>query len=134
MHSPPSLAGVIVDHVKEEAAILDAEGNIPLLELNQLLKPHGVKADASIGQATHAGNCLIQDKLAAHIVFAGKNAPVTLIIVPQKLSGDKLTINDRQFKGILMSTQQGTLALLSEDQESLMEFEQRLHQSLMTFI
>ena len=134
LHSPPSLASAIVEHVKEEAAMLHEPGTVSLVELNQLLKPHGVRADASIGQAMHAGNCLIQDKLGAHVVFVGKNAPVTLVIVPEKLSTDKVTIDDRQFKGVMMQTQRGALALLSEDQESLMEFEQRLRGSLMTFI
>lgn len=134
LHSPPSLAGVIVDHVKEEAAMLHEPGTVSLVELNQLLKPHGVRADASIGQATHAGNCLIQDKLSAHVVFVGKNAPVTLVIVPEKLSTDKVTIDDREFKGVMMKTRRGVLALLSEDHESLMDFEQRLRVSLMTFI
>ena len=134
LHSPPSLAGVIVDHVKEEAAMLNEPGTVSLVELNQLLKPHGVRADARIGQATHAGNCLIQDKLSAHVVFVGKNAPVTLVIVPEKLSSDKVTIDDRKFKGVMMKTRRGVLALLSEDKESLMDFEQRLRVSLMTFI
>ncbi len=134
LHSPPSLASVILNHVKEEAAILDEQGNVSLERLNQLLKPHGVKADENIGHATHAGNCLIANKLGAHIVFEGKNTPVTLIIVPHQLPKGKVTIDDREFKGIVMSTRRGALALLSEDQESLLEFEDRLSRSLMTFI
>ena len=134
LHSPPSLASVIVEHVKSEPTALHGQAEVSLQELNELLKPHGVRADATIGRATHAGNCLIQGKLGAHIVFAGKNAPITLIIVPHELNKDKVTIDDDEFKGVLVRTQRGVLALLSEDQESMLEFEQRLHQSLMTFI
>lgn len=134
LHSPPTLASVIVEHVKTEASILHDQHNVTLAELNELLKPHGVRADASIGRATHAGNCLIQGKLGAHLVFAGKNAPVTLIVISHELGKDKVTIDDEEFKGVIISTQRGVLALLSEDKESMMEFEQRLHQSLMTFI
>ena len=134
LHSPPSLASVIVEHVKSEPMVLQSQTNISLIELNSLLKPYGVRADASIGNATHASNCLIEGKLVAHIVFAGKNAPVTLIVMPREFKEDKVVINDDEFKGMLMSTQRGVLALLSEDQESMLEFEQRLHHSLMAFI
>ena len=134
LHSPPSFASVIVDHVKAEESILDDQGNVSLAELNQLLKPHGVRADISIGRATHAGNCLIEGVLGVHLVFEGKNAPVTLIVISHDLKEDKIVIDDAEYKGVIMSTQRGVLALLSEDQESMMEFEQRLRQSLMTFI
>ena len=134
LHSPPTLASVIVEHVKAEASILHDQDDVTLAELNELLKPHGVRADASIGRVTHAGNCLIQGKLGVHLVFAGKNAPVTLIVISHELDDDKVTIDDEEFKGVIMSTQRGVLALLSEDRESMMEFEQRLHESLMTFI
>ena len=135
LHSPPALADAILEHVKYDVNALQENAQISLQTLNQLLKPHGVRADENIGQATHAGNCVIQDSMGAHIVFAGKNAPVTLIIVPEKLNDkEPVTIDDQQFKGVLMSTKNGTLGIVSEDQESLLEFKQRMKTSLMTFI
>ena len=134
LHSPPSIASAIVEHVKAEQMLLHGEGDIPLAELNTLLKPHGVRADASIGRAVHAGNCLIQGILGAHIVFAGINAPVTLIVMPHELNDEKVTIDDDQFKGVVIKTPRGVLAVLSSDHESMLEFEQRLRYSLMTFI
>lgn len=134
LHSPPSLANVIVEHVKAEPELLQEQAHVSLAQLNNLLKPHGVRADASIGRATHAGNCLIQGKLGVHLVFAGKNAPVTLIVMSHQLNEDKVAIDDNEFKGVIIKTPRGVLALLSEDKESMMEFEQRLHASLMTFI
>ena len=134
LHSPPSLASVIVEHVKSEPMAFQSQDDVSLQDLNKLLKPHGVRADTPLGRATHAGNCIIEGKLSAHIVFAGKNSPITMIIVPHKLSEDKITINDSEFKGVLVRTQRGVLALLSEDMESMLEFEQHLQQSLMTFI
>ncbi len=134
LHSPPSLASVVVEHVKSEPMVFESQDDVSLQELNELLKPHGVRADASLGQATHAGNCLIEGNLSAHIVFVGKNAPITLIIIPQEFKKDKVTFDDGEYKGVLVRTPRGVLALLSEDKESVLEFEQRLRQSLMTFI
>ncbi len=134
-NSPPAIAGVILEHAHEELWVLEDKGHVTLESLNQLLKPHGVKADDNIGYATHAGNCMIQGKLGVHIVFAGENAPVTLIVFPEALDDEKsVRISDHFFKGVLMSTNKGTLALLSEDEESLKKFEARLNASLMTFI
>ena len=134
-HSPPALADAILAHVKYDDAAFDIKPGITLEELNQLLKPHGVRADANIGKATNAGNCVIEGKVGAHIVFAGENAPVTLIVVPESLEdSERVLIDDQQYKGILLSTRKGTLALLSEDEDSLKIFEERLRVSLMTFI
>ena len=134
-NASPAIAGVILEHVHDELWVLEDKGHVTLESLNQLLKPHGVKADDNIGYATHAGNCLIQGKMGVHIVFAGENAPVTLIIFPESLDHEKsVRISDHFFKGVLMGTNQGTLAVLSEDEESLKKFEARLNASLMTFI
>ena len=134
-HSPPALADAILEHVKYDDAAFEIKDGITIEELNALLKPHGVRADASIGRATNAGNCVIEGKVSAHIVFAGENAPVTLIVMPETLKDNKrVTIDDQEFKGILMGTRKGTLALLSEDEDSLKIFEERLKSSLMTFI
>ncbi len=60
---------------------------------------------------------------------------MTLIVMPEALEDNKrVLIDDQQYKGVLISTRKGTLALLSEDEESLRIFEERLKTSLMTFI
>ncbi len=134
-NSSPAIANVILEHVHEELWVLEDKGHVTLKSLNQLLKPHGVKADQKIGHATHAGNCIIQGKLGVHVVFSGENAPVTLIVFPEALDEEKsVRISDHVFKGVLMNTNKGTLALLSEDEVSLKKFEARFNISLMTFI
>ncbi len=135
LQSPPAIANVILEHVHGEMWLLDANGHVTHASLNQLLKPHGVRADQEIGRAMHAGNCVIEDKLGVHIVFAGKNAPVTLIIFPEQLTHSQtVRIRDQVFHGVLMNTKKGTIALVSKDRESLDLFQERLKTSLMTFI
>ena len=135
LQSPPAIAGVILEHVHDEMWVLQDKGHVTSESLNKLLKPHGVRADENIGYATHAGNCMIQDKLGVHVVFAGQNAPVTLIIFPEPLERSKnVRINDEVFTGVLMNTNKGTLALVSEDEQSLALFERKLKTSLMSFI
>lgn len=135
LQSPPAIAGAILEHVHDEMWVLDDKMHVTLESLNQLLKPHGVKADESIGYATHAGDCIIQGKRGVHIVFAGKNAPVTMIVFPELLDRSKpVKVSDDVFTAVLMNTKKGTLALISEDEVSLQKFEQRLKTSLMTFI
>jgi len=135
LQSPPAIADVILEHVHDEMWILEDKRHVTLESLNQLLKPHGIKADENIGYATHAGHCIIQGKRGVHIVFAGENAPVTLIVFPELLDRSKpVKISDSVFTGVLMNTKKGTLALISEDKLSLEKFEERLQSSLMTFI
>lgn len=135
LQSPPAIAGVILEHVHDEMWMFDDKKRVTLESLNQLLKPHGIKADESIGNATHAGDCLIRGKRGVHVVFDGKNAPVTLIVFPEPLEGtEPVSISDDVFKGVLLHTKHGTLALVSKDQSSVDDFQLRLKSSLMTFI
>ena len=135
LQAPPALAGAILEHVHEDLWALEDKSHVTLESLNQLLKPHGVIASKNIGYATHAGNCIIQDKTGVHIVFTGENAPVTLIVFPERLErSGKVKIGDDVFTGVMMNTTKGTLALISEDQVSLDKFEKRLKTSLMTVI
>ena len=134
-HTPPALADAIVEHVKYDVNALREKSEISLQQLNQLLKPHGVRADKNIGKATAAGICVIKGKRGAHIVFQGKNEPVTVIILPEQLKvDDENTINDSLYKGYLVSTKHGTLAVISEDEESLQDFKTRMRDSLMIYI
>ena len=133
----PAIAGSIIEHIIEEEELLHAHGEVAVSDLNALLNPHGVQVNSNIGRATHASNCVIEEVLSAHIVFEGKNKPVTMVIVPKKLSdkvGKKINIDDQQFEGMLVAMQKGTLALLSEDKESLVEFERRLRSNLTTYL
>lgn len=134
-HTPPALADAIVEHVKYDVAALREKSDISLQQLNQLLKPHGVKADRNIGKATSAGICVIKGKRGAHVVFQGNNKPVTVIILPEQLKADdEDAINDPLYKGYLVSTKHGTLAVISEDEESLQEFKIRMRDNLMIYI
>lgn len=52
LQSPPAIAGVILEHVHDEMWILEDKGHVTIESINQLLKPHGVRADENIGYAT----------------------------------------------------------------------------------
>lgn len=130
LHAPPALAGAIVEHINEDIKMYMADDDIAPAELNKLLHPHGVKINAGIGYARSAGNCLIDDKLAAHIVFEGKNSLVTLIVIPEKISDNRIEFDKDNFEGMMVSTPRGTLALVAEDKETLIDFERRLQTSL----
>lgn len=130
LHSKPALAETIIEHIHEDVKMLEMEGDITPLQLNKLLNPHGVNIHANMGHARSAGNCLIEGKLSAHIVFKGKNALVTMIVVPQRISNERIEFDDQEMVGLLVNMPRGTLALVSSDQESLKVFEKHLTANL----
>lgn len=130
LHSTPALAETIVDHIHEDVKMLAMDGDIAPLQLNKLLNPHGVNIHANMGHARSAGNCLIEGKLSAHIVFNGKNAPVTMIVIPQRITDERIEFDEKEFVGLLVNMPRGTLALVSADPESLKLFEKHLTANL----
>ena len=135
LQAPPAVAGAILEYVHNEADVMHDKKRVTIESLNQLLKPYGIQADKHIGYVTHAGSCMIEGTPAVHVVFAGKNAPITLIVLAEPLERSKtVDISDDVFKGILMDIKKSTVAVVSEDQESLDLFNQQMKSSLMATI
>jgi hypothetical protein len=130
LHTTPALAETIVEHIHEDVKMLETKGHFTPVQLNKLLNPHGVNIHANMGHARSAGNCLIEGQLSAHIVFKGKNAPVTMIVVPQRISNDRIEFAEQEMVGLLVNMPRGTLALVSTDKESLKVFEKHLTANL----
>lgn len=131
LHSTPALAETIVEHIYEDVKMLEMRDHIAPVQLNELLNPHGVNIRADMGHARSAGNCVIDGKLSAHIVFKGKNAPVTMIVVPKRINSERIEFDEQEMVGLLVNMPRGTLALVSSDQESLKLFEKQLTANLL---
>ena len=125
----------VLAHVYHELDILEKDDNIQLAALNAVLKQHGIQANAGIGHVRHATNCPFGDKVAPHIVLDDDNGKaVTVMYIPWEDSFKRMPFDDERFNGVLFGAEQGSIAIVSEDPESLEAMEYRLMNSLETRI
>ncbi|MCZ6565517.1 MAG: DUF3379 family protein [Gammaproteobacteria bacterium] len=120
----------VLAHVYEDLYALDRDDNIRLTSLNNLLKPHGIQAKESIGYIRYASNCPIDDKIAPHFILDDKGKAITVMYIPWENVSNRIPIDDKRFKGILVGSAQGSFVILSEDQEVLANMEHRVMSSV----
>ncbi len=52
----------------------------------------GLNLDGTLDKVTYAGQCLLQQKLAGHLVIQGEKAPITVFLIPEIELASKTTI------------------------------------------
>ena len=101
------------------------------MALNALLGPFGMELnDEGLGKVTFADHCQVRDKTAVHVMFAGKRAPVSLLIMPGQEVQMRLPIRGQELAGFLMPIPGGSMALVSEPDEGLAAIESRIRSAL----
>jgi hypothetical protein len=129
-NQPYSLDQVALLHVKNEQYHLNDRDNVQLAALNRILSPLNLKLSNSIGTINYAGACKIRNNRGGHIVLQGKNAPITLLLMPGEYVAQKETVKGDKFKGIILPIENGSIALIGEDEKELEPLLNKITQSL----
>ena len=124
------LQQAVLDHIKGELHHLAEHKNVQLAELNQLMRPLGVRAVADIGSVNFAGLCQIRRHLGAHLVVAGDQGPVTVIIMNNEMIDRDSRFENSRFSGIILPQKNGSLAVVGEQGEPLNEIIERLQTNI----
>ena len=124
------LQQAVLDHIKGELHHLAEHNNVQLAELNQIMSPLGVQAVADIGPVNFAGLCNIRKHLGVHMVLAGAQGPVTVIIMSDEMIDRDARIENTRFSGVILPQKHGSVAVVGEQGESLNEIIERLQTNI----
>ncbi|VAX10481.1 hypothetical protein MNBD_GAMMA25-1401 [hydrothermal vent metagenome] len=127
---PYSLEAATLAHVDEEKMALQAEGDIQLSRVNDLLAPYNMKLQQAIGRVNFAMPCRIRQYVGAHLVINGEYGKVTVLIMPGEYVMARTTLQEQNMRGLLIPTRGGSIAILGEQQEPLEAIEARINQAL----
>ena len=125
------LQHAVIAEVNADREQRAAGEHVRLVALNALLDPFGMElGDTGLGKVTFADHCQIRDKTAVHVMFAGKQAPVSLLIMPGQQVERRLPLRSNELIGALMPIAGGSMALVSEPDEGLDAIESRVRSVL----
>jgi len=124
--SPSLISEIALAHVNNELHHLQDRKNIQLAQLNQIISPFNMKMNASPQRIHYAGTCKIRHSTGVHIVIEGNKAPLTVLLMPGEQVNERLTINDKDFKGIIIPVNHGSIAIIGDKQEDLNAFEKQI--------
>ena len=119
-----------VNHVDMESPHMQVKQDVSLSKLNNLLEPYNMAFTQQIGQVNFAGICLMRRSSGVHLVVKGAKGPVTILMMPGEYVGERKTMRDRRLEGVLIPTDNGSIAIIGEVGEMLEQYEGRIDSAL----
>jgi hypothetical protein len=133
LSTPLLIEEIALTHVRNELHHLDDRKNIQLAQLNNILRPLHMKLEQSSHIINYAGSCKIRNSEGVHVVLQGKHSPVTLLFMPGEHINARKTLEDSNFKGIVLPLENGSVAIIADKQEVLDDYQKQIYEQL-TFI
>lgn len=128
--SLPSLEEAVVAHIQEEPASLITASRLSLTQVNHTLKTLDLRAEASLGEVRYAGVCRIRRGEGAHLVLAGAQGPVTVLLMPGESVAGRVTFQRDQLHGVILPTGPGSMAIVGGTAAEIQGIEQRLRHAV----
>lgn len=116
---PADVETQILAHIYEELAHLSEDHHVTTVQVREAFKTMNVNLEGNFGPVHFVAPCTIDNQTAIHLVMSGQVGAVTLIYLPKKQTDTLRTIGDKRFKGQLIATPGGVLALVGEQGEDI---------------
>ncbi len=122
-----TLEQIVLQHVNDELYHLGDRENLSIQQLNSVLKDHGNKIQALPGRTiNYAGACPIRNNQGAHVIVDSASGPITVLFMPGEFVGQRSHVNDERFHGVIIPTEQGSMAIIAEDPQQIEQLEREL--------
>lgn len=126
----PTLEAAVLEHVAGEAVTMEVDGDIPHAQVRALLARFGADLRGDLGRVRYAGICHVRNRDGAHLVLAGRQGPVMVLILPHESVSGRQVVRSPQFFGVIVPARQGSIAVLGEADEALQETADQVADSL----
>ena len=123
---PEPLDHAVVAHIEGERSHLADRRDLSPDEVNQVLAPLGISVTTGVGRVHYAGTCPIRKHLGAHLVLEGEKGPVTVLFMPGEPVGRRQMFQDGKYRGIIVPSAEGSIAMVGQPGEALDAVERRL--------
>lgn len=125
-----SLDDDVLKHVDELAYVLEAKAPVDDAAVAALFDWMGADLRGDLGEVRFANLCAIRDRQVAHLVVAGSQGPVTVLIMPEEEMSRPIVVEEEGRRGRIVPYRNGALALVGERLEPLDPIEQRVRSTL----
>lgn len=125
-----ALQDAVLAHVYHEMHHLIEQNSVSDARIRSVLGSVGGVLKGEFGVVNYAGTCQIRHRKGVHLVLKGQVGPVTVLLMPSEHIAKKSSIEDGRFKGVMLPTPNGGMAILGESGESLREIEHKVLSSI----
>lgn len=119
---------LVMGHILDEPEHLMSQDEVPVERAAAVLARIGVPLRGDLGVIRFADLC--PGRPGAHLVLAGRNGPVTVMIMPTRPVSTRQVLAHGGFSGIVVPAGTGSVAIVGLPGEPLDEHEQRLRAAM----
>ena len=121
-----ALAKAVIHHIEDESHHLHEPGPVNDAHIRLVFARVGAQFKGGVGRVNFAAICLMRDKIGVHLVLPGDNGPITVFYMPDEMTDKTLKVADKRFRGKVVPTVWGSVAVVGERGEQLEEVTERL--------
>ena len=127
-----SLADEVLAHVSHiPSALQVTDVTVTDAHLYEVVPANIAQLDRSAGLITFAETCVIKGNSVPHLVIQGERGPVTIVLMPNEMVDEAVSLNDEHSQGVILPVGGGSIAIIGARGESLEKIEQQILQSVM---
>ena len=126
-----SLANEILAHLDyEPGARVVTNVAVSNDQLSKVMRRSFGTMDPTVGLVSYATNCMINCRLIPHLVLQGERGPITLLLMPEEMIDGATTLDGKGVSGLILPMGDGSIAIIGERDELLIELEERIINSV----
>jgi hypothetical protein len=119
----------VVQHMRMEPRALNVSHTVEQQRVNELFSQVGIRLNGTLQNVQFADNCALKKAPGVHLVLQSENGPVTVMIVPDVQLTEREIVKEGNFRGVVIPTQRGAMAIVGEHGESVERIERQMMSS-----
>lgn len=126
----PSPDRRVLAHIEMERKLLSKEWDVGQTELARVLDTAGVDLKGNLGPVRHASPCPLSKNGGVHLVFDGRRGPIIVLLLPKEFVPKVIPIHSEKLEGMILPTPNGSMALVGQPGEHLLQIAQKIRQAV----
>ena len=120
----------VMAHLDGEWDLLVQRQDVSDQKLMSVLDSVGGELKGDIGKIKHASLCDFSEYGGAHLVLEGRKGPVVVLLLPKKDIAGPNVMSGNRSEGILVSANNGSMAIVGDKDEALHDVERQVRAAL----
>lgn len=120
------LAESVIHHIEDESSHLRESGPVSASRVKWVFRRFGAELRDDIGPIHFAAECLMRSRNGVHLVLPGAVGPITVFFMPGETAATEMPVDSARFRGHIVPTAWGSIAVVGEREERLDGMGQRL--------
>ena len=117
------LAGDFIAHVASEPDMLSMHGSVERVRFDEALDGYGARFEGPIGEIRFLGDCVVNGKLAKHILVQTQYGPATLLLFPQQRVSMSKPMSRDGFAVVILPLANGSMGIVTDTPDHALRVE-----------